>query len=110
MVVVHISTSELPYDVTQQSFADKDYYGYQVGNEVQKHEAYGVGVYSFFRDDSVFVGTAITSPEAAGIVFVNPFTKYLNGRGGILSVWNGMGQRSDASTAMMQASGKLVKR
>jgi len=51
-----------------------------------------VGVYSYFRDHAVSVETAIRAPasvEARG--FVSPFTKHLNGNGGIRAVLNDKG-------------------
>jgi len=84
--------SELPYDVSQEDYADRGYCGYEVDKNVQTHEAYGVGVYSFFRDSEVFVPMGIRTPSRPGVKFVNPFTKYLNGHGGIKSIINGVGE------------------
>jgi len=83
--------SELPYDVTQESFCDKGYAGYSVDEAVESHEAYGIGVYSYFRDHECLLPSAIKAPEKSGIKFVNTFTKHLNGYGSILSIWNGRG-------------------
>lgn len=77
--------SELPYDVDQ-SYADAGYSAYKVGDTVTQHTAYGVGVYSFFRDYEVTVPNAIVAPEKPGIKFVNSFTLFLNGKGGITSI------------------------
>jgi len=89
--------SELPYDVTQESFADKGYAGYHVDDSVLKHTAYGVGVYSFFRDHQVLVPSAITAPNHTGITFVNTFTRHLNGYGGIMGILNGDGPATGPS-------------
>ena len=50
--------SEFPYDVTQQNYADLGYVAYKVGDHVQKHDAVGLGAYSFFRDYDVEMPTA----------------------------------------------------
>eukprot|EP01121_Diplochlamys_sp_Union-15-3_P016767 TRINITY_DN576_c0_g1_i1.p1 TRINITY_DN576_c0_g1~~TRINITY_DN576_c0_g1_i1.p1 ORF type:complete len:593 (-),score=124.86 TRINITY_DN576_c0_g1_i1:150-1724(-) len=83
--------SELPYDVTQQNFGNPGYVGYRVANNVQNHHAYGVGVYSFFRDHSVSVANGFSTGSSSNVVFVNPFTKYLSGNGQITHVINGRG-------------------
>merc|ERR1711865_532408 len=83
--------SELPYDVTQESFCDPGYSGYKVAQGVQEHAAYGIGVYSYFRDHQCLVPSAILAPDLPGVTFTNTFTKQLNGYGGILSILNGRG-------------------
>jgi hypothetical protein len=82
---------ELPYDVDQ-SFAERSFVGYRVGEHVQHHEAKGIGVYSNFRDFDVNVATAIVHPEnREGITMKNLFTVYLDNQGKINSVVNGRG-------------------
>mmetsp|Transcript_108543 Transcript_108543/g.315712 ORF Transcript_108543/g.315712 Transcript_108543/m.315712 type:complete len:265 (-) Transcript_108543:419-1213(-) len=44
--------SELPYDVDQASWGDKDFVGYRVSSDVQTHDAYGVGVYTYVGPSS----------------------------------------------------------
>eukprot|EP00930_Biecheleria_cincta_P063043 TRINITY_DN4852_c0_g1_i6.p1 TRINITY_DN4852_c0_g1~~TRINITY_DN4852_c0_g1_i6.p1 ORF type:complete len:530 (+),score=90.79 TRINITY_DN4852_c0_g1_i6:1814-3403(+) len=77
---------ELPYDVTQTSFADKGYAGYKVNDSVMNHTTYGVGVYSFFRDVQVLVPTAVVVPNKPTVHMVNVFSRFLDGYGGIQSV------------------------
>lgn len=90
--------SEFPYDVTE-SYGNAGYVGYRVGNAVSSHLAYGVGVYSYFRDHNVFVKSGILSPVGSGIQFINAFTRYLNGNGGIGSVLNGnLGMNQNCNT------------
>lgn len=43
--------SELPYGATQAEFGDAGYCGYRVAPHVKQHGGWGVGVYSFFRDN-----------------------------------------------------------
>ena len=54
---------------------------YKVGDNVTNHEAYGIGVYSFFRDNWVTVNSGIKSPERAGIAFHNALSVFLDGKG-----------------------------
>ena len=77
--------SELPYDVTQAAYSD--YCGYRLGPEVYNHKGYGIGVYSFFRDHSVFVNSGIvvtntTQTADSNISFTNSLTVFLSGNGG----------------------------
>jgi len=83
--------SEFPYDVTQQNFGDPGYVGYRVASNVSTHNAWGVGVYSFFRDYSVTVKSAISTPSSSNIVFVDSMTQFLNGNGQITHVINDKG-------------------
>eukprot|EP00931_Biecheleriopsis_adriatica_P065663 TRINITY_DN40154_c0_g1_i1.p1 TRINITY_DN40154_c0_g1~~TRINITY_DN40154_c0_g1_i1.p1 ORF type:complete len:726 (-),score=135.67 TRINITY_DN40154_c0_g1_i1:126-2225(-) len=83
---------ELPYDVTQSSFADRGYAGYVVADTVNSHTTYGVGVYSFFRDVKVVVQQAVHAPKKDGVRLVNSFTRFLDGFGGmdhVVSYHNG---------------------
>jgi len=84
---VYFFQSELPYDVDQ-SFADDGYCGFRVGANVKTHQAYGVGVYHFFRDYAVTVPSGIIAPAALEDSFVSPFGVYLNGKGRINHVLN----------------------
>jgi hypothetical protein len=101
--------SELPYDVTQENFADVGYAGYMVADNVRSHEAHGVGVYTYFRDHEVSVGSGIRAPEADGVRFTNAFTRFLNGHGGILHVLNGQGGSvTGAGTRMARLPGSAL--
>lgn len=80
--------SELPYDVTQENFGDVGYAGYMVAEGVQFHEAHGIGVYTYFRDNDVHVASGVRAPETGGVRFTNVFTRFLNGNGGIRHVLN----------------------
>ena len=90
---VYFYQSELPYDVTQGNYGDRGYVGFRVNEDVERFEGYGMGVYSYFRDYEVRVDNGIEVPKnASGIKIVNAFTKYLNGKGAILSVINDFGE------------------
>lgn len=80
--------AEFPYDVTA-SYGTLGYTGYRVGNGASQHAAYGVGVYSYFRDHVVTAQSGIFSPISSGIRFINAFIRFLNGNGGISGILNG---------------------
>eukprot|EP00930_Biecheleria_cincta_P016376 TRINITY_DN13343_c0_g2_i1.p1 TRINITY_DN13343_c0_g2~~TRINITY_DN13343_c0_g2_i1.p1 ORF type:complete len:702 (+),score=80.56 TRINITY_DN13343_c0_g2_i1:73-2178(+) len=83
--------NELPYDVSQASFCDKNYSGYAVADGIKSHEGLGLGVYAFFRDHPCIVESAFRAPETDGVRFTNIFTRYLNGNAGIRHVLNSRG-------------------
>lgn len=92
--------SELPYDVPLE-YGDKGYCGYRVAPSVTEHNAYGVGVYHFFRDAKVVVPTGIVAPAALEGNFVSPLAVFLNGNGTILHILNNLGnETSNASRTM----------
>ncbi|ETO35216.1 coagulation factor 5/8 type domain-containing protein [Reticulomyxa filosa] len=75
--------SEFPYDVTSEYGTD-GYVSYRVNNDVTHHAAYGVGAYSYFRDNTVYVNSGFQANLGSSDVgFVNAFTVFLNGNGGI---------------------------
>ena len=45
--------SELPYDVSQEDYADAGYFGFKIDDKVTDFKGYGIGVYSYFRDHTV---------------------------------------------------------
>ncbi len=87
--------AEYPYDVTQENYGNPGYVAYRVAPNVTNHQAWGVGVYSFFRDDIVFVNSGFSTPVTPNILFTTAFTRWLNGYGGILHVINNTGAAVD---------------
>jgi len=77
---------ELPYDVNQTMFGDKGFAGYRVDAAVKRHEGFGLGIYSYFRDYECLVPAAIVAPDTDEVTFANAFTKKLRGHEGILTV------------------------
>ncbi|OBZ15737.1 hypothetical protein A8L34_28505 [Bacillus sp. FJAT-27264] len=65
--------SEIPYDVPSQSEwmssggAINGFASYKVADSVTNHEAWGLGVYSFFRDAAVKLNSSIEVPEVQGV-------------------------------------------
>jgi hypothetical protein len=91
---VHFYQCEFPYGVTR-DFAENEFRGYLVKDNVHEHEVYAPGIYSNFRNDAVFVSTAIEHPEKPGVQVINPFAVKLDNQGGILSIANGKGSATD---------------
>lgn len=94
---VYFFQAEYPYDVTQANYGDPGYVAYRIAPDVTRHKAWGVGVYSFFRDEPVFVNSGISTPITDFIHFKNTFTRWLNGKGAILHVINQAGAPVEAS-------------
>ncbi|TJY38259.1 fibronectin type III domain-containing protein [Cohnella pontilimi] len=110
---VYFYQSEIPYDVPSQSAwmsqngAVNGYASYKVAKSVTSHEAWGVGVYSFFRDAPVKLESAIEVPNVQGVKIHNMTTIWLSGMAGseITHVINNTGGRvyaNSPSDAMRQ--------
>jgi hypothetical protein len=99
--------SELPYDPPSQSaWTDgtaNGYPAYVVTNLVGTHQAYGLGIYSFFNQGvNIIEDNAMTVPTAFGVSVHDVGTVFLNGSGQITHVINGVG-----ATANITNSGHL---
>jgi len=79
--------SELPYDVTEANYGTPGYVGFRVTGA--NHQGWGLGVYSFFRDNAVTTANGIISPSTAK--YQNSFTCFLSGLGQISHVLNNQG-------------------
>ncbi len=96
---VYFYQCELPYDPPDQGSwmngATNGYAAYKVADKVTSHEAWGVGVYSYFRDSPTKLENAIEVPEAGGVRLHHLTTVWLSGVGGseISHVVNGVGGR-----------------
>jgi len=88
---VYFFQSELPYDVTQSNFGDPGYVGFRVDPSVTNFQAYGMGVYCYFRDYAVTTANAISTGSSSSIQFTNSVSIFLNGMGQITHVINGQG-------------------
>lgn len=83
--------SEIPYDPPDQASyrnadGQKGWASYEVGANVTRHEAWGLGVYSVFRKPDVVLSNAIQVPRAPGVRLHRMVTAALGGRGAILNV------------------------
>jgi hypothetical protein len=107
---VYMYQSEMPYDVPDQSswMSGKTYgyASYMVGENVTRHEAWGVGVYCYFRDSPVRANSAIEAPSSPGIKFHHLTTIWLDGQPGseITHIINNLGApvSSHANNKMRQ--------
>jgi hypothetical protein len=91
--------NEMPYDVPAQ--AGWDYPAFLVSSSVKTFHGYGMGSYSFFNQGvDIYASQAFQSPTTSGVQFHDLLTVFLDpshGRGGILSVINGVGGSSTAA-------------
>jgi hypothetical protein len=88
--------SEMPYDPPSQaawaSPTGKGWASFKVGTRVKKHEAWGLGVYSFFNQSvDIRADRAVEVPKNSGVVFHDLVTVFLNGSGGIEHTINDAG-------------------
>ena len=98
---VYFYQSELPYDPPNQGAWRDGRSGangcasYKVAGSVRRHEAWGLGVYSYFRDSPTKLENAIEVPEREGVRLHHLTTVWLNGVAGseITHVVNGVGGR-----------------
>ena len=113
---VYFYQSEMPYDVPNQSSwmsgTNNGFASYKVADKVTSHEAWGLGVYAYFRDAAVKANSAIEAPAAAGVKFHNLTTIWLNGKVGseITHIINDVGGRVYANSpagAMRQTHGEF---
>lgn len=80
---VYFYQSEIPYDgPSTEAWSHNGVNGwaaYKVADNVKKHEAIGLGIYSFFRDAPVVMDNAAEAPKGTGIKFTNIMTFWLTG-------------------------------
>ncbi|KAI1088730.1 glycoside hydrolase family 55 protein [Rostrohypoxylon terebratum] len=105
--------SEIPYDPpNQESWMSKGgrtngFASYKVADNVTDHEAWGLGIYSYFRDSPTKLENAIEIPEADGVKLHHLTTVWLTGVPGseISHIVNGVGDRvyaNNPESAMRQ--------
>lgn len=80
--------AEFPYDVTQSNYGDRGYAAYKVADSVTRHEGFGIGAYTYFRDNTVVVTSGIKCPNKNGVAFHNSISVFLNGNGEVSHVIN----------------------
>lgn len=89
--------SEIPYDVPVQSeFKSHDgtvngYASYRVEDEVESHEAWGIGIYSFNRDAVIEIFSAMEVPDKQEVKLHNVCAVMITGNPGISHVVNDEG-------------------
>jgi hypothetical protein len=89
---------EMPYDPPNaNAWKHNDvigYAGYKVADNVTTHEAWGVGVYAYFRGSPILAENGIEAPNAPGIKLHHLFTIRLGGNAvgaGINHIISGLG-------------------
>ncbi|KAI2610761.1 glycoside hydrolase family 55 protein [Hypoxylon fragiforme] len=95
--------SEIPYDPpNQESWMSRGkngiangYASYKVADTVTTHEAWGLGIYSYFRDSPSKLENAIEVPEVEGVRLHHLTNVWLTGMSGseITHIVNGLGDR-----------------
>lgn len=94
---VYMYQSEIPYDVPSQSVwmshdgKMEGYASFYVAGDVQKFEAWGLGVYLYNRDMPVVLNTAMEVPDREGVKVHHICTVMLNGFPGMRHVINNCG-------------------
>ncbi|MEU4396776.1 discoidin domain-containing protein [Kribbella sp. NPDC023855] len=96
--------NEMPYDVPNQASWSSGpgtlgWAAYKVGDSVSTHEAWGVGVYSFFQTNpSIVASRGFEVPDKPGVRFHNLLTVSLGGVGTINRIINNTGGTSNTTT------------
>ena len=93
---VYFYQSEIPYDPPDQSsFTSAEgtngWASYKVADNVTRHEAWGLGIYSVFRNRGVTLTRAIEVPRNPNVKFHSIITVRLGNNGGISNVINNTG-------------------
>ncbi|RWA14203.1 hypothetical protein EKO27_g898 [Xylaria grammica] len=96
--------SEIPYDppdqVSWMCGTTNGFASYKVADTVTRHEAWGLGIYSYFRDSPTKLENAIEVPEVPGVKLHHLTTVWLTGTPGseVSHIVNGLGGRVYANS------------
>jgi hypothetical protein len=106
---VYFYQSEIPYDPPDQSSYTSGpgvngWASYKVADNVTTHEAWGLGIYSVFRQKSVTLSRAIETPRKPGVKFHSMITCRLGNNGEITKIIDDAG-----GTAVGNVRPKLTK-
>jgi hypothetical protein len=99
---VYFYQSEIPYDPPDQpnytsAPGTNGWASYKVADSVTSHEAWGLGVYSVFRNRGVNLTRAVETPTKPGVKFHSLITVRLGNNGEISNVINNTGGASTNS-------------
>ncbi len=99
---VYFYQSEIPYDPPDQAGytsapGTNGWASYKVADSVTSHEAWGLGIYSVFRQKGVVLTRAIEVPENPNVKFHSIITVRLGNNGEIENVINGVGGSTSGS-------------
>ncbi|KAI0442063.1 hypothetical protein F4803DRAFT_520799 [Xylaria telfairii] len=101
---VYFYQSEIPYDPPCQtawmSGSTNGFASYKVADTVTNHQAWGLGIYSYFRDSPTKLENAIEVPKGPGIKLRHLTNVWLSGTVGseITHIVNGLGRRVYANS------------
>ena len=110
--------SEIPYDVpAQEEWMSHEgtvngYASYKVGDEVKRHEAWGLGIYSYHRDAKVDLNCVMEVPEQETIKVHNICSVMITGNPGISHVINNEGEAANQPgerQIIREDAGKMIK-
>lgn len=110
--------SEIPYDVPgQEEWMSHEgtvngFASYKVGDDVEKHEAWGLGIYSYHRDARVDLNCVMEVPEREEIKVHNICSVMITGNPGISHVINEEGAAADnpgERQEIREYAGKMMK-
>lgn len=110
--------SEIPYDVpNQEEWLSHDgtvngYASYKVGDTVEHHEAWGLGIYSYHRDAKVDLNCVMEVPEQENIKVHNICSVMITGNPGISHVINNEGGAAEYASSLQmirEYAGKMIK-
>jgi len=114
---VYMYQSEMPYDPPDQAVwmdgRTDGYASYKLADTVKTHEAWGLGIYCYFRDAVIKCESAIEAPRSPGIKLNHLTTVWLNGKPGseIAHIVNHLGGRvygHTPPTAMRQTMKEFI--
>jgi hypothetical protein len=93
---VYFYQSEIPYDPPDQPGYTSGpgvngWASYKVADNVTTHEAWGLGIYSVFRQRNVRLSRAIEAPRKPGVTFHSMITCRLGNNGEITNIINDAG-------------------
>ncbi|MCC7175293.1 MAG: coagulation factor 5/8 type domain-containing protein [Bryobacterales bacterium] len=93
---VYFYQSEIPYDPPDQpgytsAPGVNGWASYKVADGVSSHQAWGLGIYSVFRNRGVVLTRAIEAPENSGVKFHHAITVCIGANGEISNVINNTG-------------------
>lgn len=89
--------SEIPYDPPNQASyrsapGTDGWASYKVADQVTRHEAWGLGIYSVFQHSGIFLTRAIETPKRPNVRFHHMITVALGNHGGIRHVIDNTGE------------------
>jgi len=89
---------EIPNQASWMNGSENGYASYKIADTVTSHEAWGLGMYTYFRDADIKVSSAIETPVNQNVKIHNACSVFLNGFGEVTHVVNDIGGTAKAGT------------